>query len=135
MAGITAEQIVSYLRLRALPALRRERGPVVPQAVAGGLVVVRSSLASLVVVGRRRRRLPFAAPSAEQIALWAKERARVRCESGALYVLPTLAVHRAAVDAARRAGVLLFAAESSLQLIVAAVDGPRLMTQFFAGHH
>ena len=68
----------------------------------------------------------------EQIALWAKERARVRCDSAALYTLPSLAVHRAAVDVARRADVFLYADESALQLIVAARNGRRVMTQFFA---
>jgi transcription initiation factor TFIIH subunit 4 len=102
VAGITADQIVAYLRQRAHPALRREKAPSVPVAVA------------------------------EQIALWAHERARVKCEPGALYTLPSRNVYTRALEYAKRSEVLLYARDAELQMIVDRTkNGPTVMANFF----
>lgn len=102
VAGITAAQILAYLRLHAHPALAGEPAGAVPRAVA------------------------------EQIALWAVERQRVTCNDGQLYELPTQAMFDAALRVAQRANVVLYHNVDTRHLIVEPDQGVTLMTQFLA---
>jgi transcription initiation factor TFIIH subunit 4 len=101
MAGITADQILAYLQLKAHPALTAESAVAVPIAVS------------------------------EQISLWATERARVHCDRAALYTFPDDALFQRAVAEAQRHDVHLYNNAARRVLIVSRTSGEAVMRDLF----
>lgn len=101
MAGITAEQILAYLQLKAHPALKAETTPPVPVAVA------------------------------EQIVLWATERARVHTDRAALYTYPDDAMFQRALAEAQRKEVHLYNNAARRILIVERTKGEAVLRDLF----
>lgn len=129
---------VAILRLFSRPSVR------LPNLVVGA--ITRESVRTALVAGITARQIlayarqhahssvtgpPVPLAVAEQITLWASERERVQCRAAALFTLPAAALYRAAVAEARRHGVLLFANDAELQVVVDKVAGTRVLRQFF----
>merc|ERR1712146_643383 len=93
VAGITAEQIITYLRQHAHPSLVVDGAPAVPIAVA------------------------------EQITLWARERARVQCSRAALYTLPNDRLFTDALAIVESRGELLYSNADKRALVVSRGSG------------
>jgi transcription initiation factor TFIIH subunit 4 len=101
MAGITADQILQYVRVKAHPALKAETAPVVPVAVA------------------------------EQVALWATERARVHCDRAAMYTFPDDATYQRALAEAQLKHVHLHSSASRRSVVVVRGQGEAVMRELF----
>jgi transcription initiation factor TFIIH subunit 4 len=101
MAGITADQILAYLQLKAHPALIAENTAAVPIAVS------------------------------EQISLWATERARVHCNRAALYTFPDDALFQRAVAEAQRTEVHLYNNPARRVVVVLRTTGEAVMRELF----
>jgi transcription initiation factor TFIIH subunit 4 len=101
MAGITAEQILQYVRVKAHPALKAESAPLVPVAVA------------------------------EQVALWATERARVHCDRAAMYTFPDDATYQRALAEAQIKHVHLYSNADRRAVVVQRGQGEAVMRELF----